>query len=129
MSKVILRIFGYLYHLVLGLFLLGIGGLALFSQSDTLRLEVLPMEEPALTYWVFFGSLAGLISLVLAMRGKTRLLFRLWALVVLVLMAYGYFFTRYGFHSPGDFAKALLLTLGALAAVVGSWTRPPRRAY
>ena len=128
MARVLVRVFSYLYHLVLGLFLLGVGGLALFSGNLTLRLEMLPWEEPALSYLAFFGALAGLMSLALAVKGKTGLLFRLWALVIFVLMAYGYFFTRYGFHSSGHFLNTVLLTLGALVAVLGSWTKAPRRA-
>lgn len=128
MPKTILRIFGYLYHLVLGLFLLVIAGLTLFSESLTLRLEMLPWGEPVLSYVVFFGTLAGLISLVLAMKGKILLLYRLWTLVVFVLMVYGYFFTRYGFHSPSHFWSIVLLTLGALAAILGSWTKAQKSA-
>lgn len=126
MLKTIMRIFSYLYHLILGLFLLAIGSIALFSSNKTLRMDMLPWEDPALTYWVFFGSLVGLVSLVLAIKGKVRLLFRLWTVVVFALMAYGFFISK--FHLGDFFVTALLLTLGALVAVLGSWTRVPKRA-
>ena len=59
MSKAILRIFSYLYHLVLGLFLLIISSLTLFSKGHILRLEMLPWDDPVLSYIVFFGTLVG----------------------------------------------------------------------
>ncbi len=124
--KTIMRIFSYLYHLILGLFLLAIGTLAMFGGQTTLRLDVLPWEDPALTYWVFFGSLGGLVFLALALKGTVRLFFRLWTVVVFALMAYGFFLTKY--HLGDFFLTALLLTLGALVAVAGSWTKVPQRA-
>ncbi|MCP5112208.1 MAG: hypothetical protein GY953_15375 [bacterium] len=126
MLKTIMRIFSYLYHLILGLFLLAIGTLAMFGGQTTLRLDVLPWEDPALTYWVFFGSLGGLVFLALALKGTVRLFFRLWTVVVFALMAYGFFLTKY--HLGDFFLTALLLTLGALVAVAGSWTKVPQRA-
>jgi hypothetical protein len=128
MFKAIMRIFGYVYHLLLGLFLLIVGAIALFGSNLTLRMDMLPWEDPTLTYVLFFGSLAGLVSLVLAFRGKTRILFRIWTVVVFVVMAYGYFFTRYGFGDADGFRNAVLLTLGALIAVVGAWTKVAKKA-
>ncbi len=122
-----MRIFSYLYHLVLGLFLFLIGGLALFGSGTTLSLEMLPWEEPTLTYLVFLGGLLALISLILAVTGKFRLLFRLWTVIVFALMVYSYFFSGYGFRFDGEFSRALLLTLGALIALLGSMTSPRRR--
>ena len=126
MLKTIMRIFSYLYHLILGLFLLAVGGIALLGSAKTLRLEMLPWEEPALTYWVFFGSLVGLLSLILAVTGRLRLLFRLWTVVVFGLMVHGFFVTKY--YLGEFFLTAVLLTVGALVAVFGSWTKVPKRA-
>ena len=126
MLKTTMRYFSYLYHLILGLFLLVIGSIAMFGGNKTLRLDMLPWEDPALTYWIFFGSLAGLAFLFLAMKGKVRLFFRLWTVVVFALMGYGFFLTKY--HLGDSALTVLLLTLGALIAVVGSWTKVPRRA-
>jgi hypothetical protein len=123
-----MRIFSYLYHLVLGLFLFVVGSIALFGSNLTLQMDMLPWEDPTLTYLLFAGSILGLASLFLAVRGKTRILFRVWTVVVFGFMAYGYFFTTLGFHSPDHFRNALLLTLGALVAVIGSWAKTVRRA-
>ena len=127
MLKTIMRIFSYFYHLVLGLFLFAIGAIAMFTANKTLQMPVLPWTDPELTYWLFFGSLAGLISLVLAVTGKFRLLFRLWTVVVLGLMVHGFFVS--GYYLGDFFLNAVLMTLGALIAVLGSWTRVrPKRA-
>jgi hypothetical protein len=128
MFRTIMRIFSYLYHLILGLFLLVVGSIALFGSNVTLKISMLPWDDPTLTYLVFFGSLLGVVSLLLAIRKKTSLLFRLWTLVVLVAMVYGYFFTRYGFRGADDFRNALLLMLGAVIAAVGSWTPATKKA-
>jgi len=128
MFKTIMRIFSYLYHLALGLFLLGVGSIALFGSNLTLRLDMLPWEDPTLTYVVFFGSVLGLGSLCLAYRGKVRILFRLWTLAVFGLLAYGYFFTNFGFNDSDHFRTALLITVGALIALIGSWTKAPKKA-
>jgi hypothetical protein len=126
MLRFILRIYSYLYHLLLCLFLIVIGGIALLSPSSNLTLGMLPWEDPALTYWVFFGGLAGLLSLVLAIAGKLRFLFFLWTLVVLVLMVRGFFLSSYGFRDAGHFYNVLLLMFGALLAAVGA-AMPIRR--
>lgn len=128
MFKTIMRIFSYLYHLILGLFLLAVGAIAMFSSNLTLKLDMLPWEDPGLTYLIFFGSLAGLLSLALALRGALRLPFRIWTVVVFALMIYGFFMTQYGFTGNDHFRNILLLTLGALIAVIGSWTAAPKKA-
>ncbi len=128
MFKAVMRIFSYLYHLVLGLFLLLVGSIALFGSNLILEIDMLPWEDPTQTYVVFCGALAGLASLFLALRGKTKILFRLWTVAVFALLAYGYFIAPYSFTTPDEFRSALLLTLGALAAMLGSWTRTQKRA-
>jgi len=128
MFKVIMRIYSYLYHLGLGLFLLAVGTIAMFGSNVTLDVDVLPWEDPDLTYVIFFGSLIGLLSLFLAVRGKTRILFRLWNLIVFGVLVYGYFFTKYTFIDADHLRDVALLTLGALLALWGSWTKVPKKA-
>lgn len=128
MFKTLMRIFSYCYHFAIGLFLLAVGGIALLDKNITLSLDMLPWEDPILTYIIFLGSLVGLFSLALAVTGKTRILFRLWTVAVFVLMVYGYFFTRFGFTGSDHFRNVILLTLGAFIAMIGSWTRVSKRA-
>jgi hypothetical protein len=118
--KAVIRLFSYLFHGLLALFLLAISAVALAS-GQTLHLEMLPWQGPSLTYWLFFSALAGLISLILAIRRTWRALFFLWSLAVLVILVRGYFFSHYHFAGPPGFHRALYLTAGALIAALGAW--------
>lgn len=119
----LLRIFSYLFHLMLSGFLLGISSLAAMSGQHNLRLDMLPWTGEDLTWWLMVLSLFGLLSVVLAVFGKLRILFATWATVALVLIVRGYFFSPYTFSGPEEFKFAGLLTLGALLAFIGSLTQ------
>jgi hypothetical protein len=124
-----MRLFSYLYHGILALFLLGISAIAL-SSGHSLHLRMLPWTGQRLAYWLLFSALAGLILVVLAIRRTWRALFFLWSLVVLVMMVRGYFFSSYYFRGKAEFHLALYLILGALIALCGAWfqlRREPRR--
>ena len=118
--KTLLRFFSYLFHCILALFLLAVSGLTLLSGGQNLHLGMLPWTGSTLTLVVFFGSMAGLLMLLLAMRGKLRALFFLWSLGVLVLMVKGYVFSGYHF-GPGEARTAGYLMAGALLALAGAW--------
>ncbi len=121
--KAILRAFSYVYHAVLALFLAAISGLALAMAPQSLHLDMLPWTGSTLAYTVFFGSLFGLLTIVLAILGKLRPLFFLWSLVVLVLMFKGFFFSGFRFDPGGGGPKlAAWLIVGALIAVLGAWS-------
>jgi hypothetical protein len=122
MVAMIMRLFSYLYHLVLALFLLGISGIVLTSGSNNLRLGMLPWTGDQLLNWVFWGSLIGLTVVLLAVTGKFRYLFPIWALIVLVMMIRGYLIGPYVFSGSSDFSWTLLLIFGALLAFLGSLT-------
>jgi hypothetical protein len=122
MMAAVLRVYSYLYHLILTLFLLGVSGLVLASGNHNLRMNMLPWEGETLTQYLFWGSLAGLLSVALAITGVFRFLFPLWALVVLVMMAWGYIFGAYHFRGPDPFYQTLALIAGALLAFIGSLT-------
>ena len=115
-----MRLFSYLFHGLLTLFLLAISTLAL-SSGQALHLGMLPWKGQSLTYWLFFSSLGGLILVVLAVRRTWRPLFFLWSLVVLAMMVRGFFFSSYYFTGPPAFRRALYLTAGALIAAFGAW--------
>ena len=127
----ILRVYSYLYHLVLCLFLLGVSVVAV-STSNTLKLTMLPWTGAELTTWLLWGSLAGLISLILAITGTFRFLFPIWTLTVFVLMVRGYLLKGYTFENKAAFYSVLWLIAGALLAFLASLTllsvRRTRRA-
>jgi hypothetical protein len=126
--KFLMRYFGYLFHGLLSLFLLGAAFMALISDLHTLRFAVLPWTGAALTYWLLGGAVVALASIVLAIQGVLRPLFFLWSLVVLVMLVRGYVFTGYGFS--GSVTTELVLLAGAALSLAGAWfgMRRPARA-
>ena len=125
----VMRIFSYVYHGILALFLLAVSAMALAGGSYSLNFEMLPWEGRALVYWLFFGALFGLISVYLAIKRKAPLVFFVWSLAVLLLMMKGYFLSGYYFE-PGEFTTTAWLMLGAVLAMAGAWfqlRRPERR--
>jgi hypothetical protein len=118
--KALLRYYSYLFHALLALFLLALSGIAMLSGSPNLQLGMLPWTGASLISVLFYGSLAGLITVILAMRGKLRFLFLLWCLTVAVLLIKGYIFTGYRF-SPGEFRPALYLVGGSILTLPGAF--------
>jgi hypothetical protein len=118
--KAIMRYFSYLFHLVLALFLLAVGGVALSTGTGALRLGMLPWSGETLNYVLIGGAVLGLLTVVLAMKGVLRFLFLIWAFLVFVLLVKGYIFSRYQFQ-PNEFRIALYLIFGSLLAVLGAW--------
>ena len=131
MFAMILRVYSYLYHLILCLFLLGLSIVAM-SSSTVLKMPMLPWSGSELMSWLTWGSLFGLISIALAVTGIFRFLFPLWTLAVLVLMFRGYFVKSYTFDGKSEFYITLWLVGGALLAFLASLTllglRRSRRA-
>jgi ABC-type maltose transport system permease subunit len=117
--KLVMRYFSYLFHLLLVLFLIGVSGLALASGAPSLNLGMLPWTGSTLSYVLFFGALAGLVTVLLAIRGTLRVLFLIWSLLVFVLLIKGYVFSGYKFN--GDFKTAIYLIIGSVIALAGAW--------
>lgn len=118
--KALMRIYSYLFHGLLTLFLLALSIVAL-SSGQELHLDVLPWQGRQLSYLVLAAALAGLLCLVLALRRTWRGLFFLWSLAVLVIMVRGFFFSSHYFGSGQDFHQALYLIAGAFVALCGAW--------
>jgi hypothetical protein len=118
--RALVRVFSYLFHGLLTLFLLAISVVAL-SSGQTLQLEMLPWQGKPLTWWLLGAALAGLLAVVLAVCGKWRALFFLWSIAVFAIMVRGFFFSHYYFAGPPEFHRALYLTGGALVAALGAW--------
>ena len=117
----ILRVYSYLYHFILCVFLLGLAIIAMMS-TGTLRLEVLPWNGDDLVQWLLWGSLAGLLSIILAVSGIFRYLFPIWTLLVLVMLIRGYLLQPYTFAGREPFYQTLWLIGGALVAFLASMT-------
>jgi hypothetical protein len=115
----LLRVYAYLFHLVLGLLLAGIATVAL-SSGHSLTLGMLPWQGERLTSATLMFGLLGIVCVVFAVTGFVRWLFPLWALVAWFLMLRGYFLSSYTLSGAGEFRFAVWLTIGAFVAFVGS---------
>ena len=118
----LLRLYSYLYHLILALILLAISGVAIASDIHMLNLAMFPWRGDQLIHWVFYGSLAGLAAIALAVTGVFRYLFPVWTLIVFGMMARGFLFLPYAFTGKDEFYAVLALIAGALGAFLGSLT-------
>jgi hypothetical protein len=123
----LLRLYSYLFHLLLGLFLLGVALVASTSHQP-LNLGMLPSAPEHMLRTAFVLAIVGLLSTILAMTRVFKLLFPVWAALVFYWLFRGFFFSSYTFPNAGAFKSALLLILGALIALIGAlWTLKPRR--
>lgn len=129
--RLVLRLYSYVFHLALSLFLFALGCLTALSGVNNLSLGMLPWEGARLTYGVLGLGLAGLIFTGLAIFGHLKILFPLWAGVIFVMMFRGFFLSPFTFQGPDQFHGAILLTLGALGAFLSAWTvlQSPKRVY
>jgi hypothetical protein len=114
-----MRYFSYLFHFLLALVCIAVSGLALATGMPTLKLGMLPWTGSTLVYVLFFGALAGLLTVVLAIRGRFRFLFLIWSAAVFVLLVKGYILSGYKF-GKGEFHTALYLLAASLLAFAGA---------
>ena len=125
-TKALLSFLSYLFHGLLCLILFAMSSLAIIGGAQTLQLGMLPWTGSTLLHVVLFGSLAGLVTVILAIIGKWRPLFFVWSLAVTLLLLKGYIFSGYRF-SPGEFAPVMLLIGGSWIALLGSFARMVRQ--
>jgi hypothetical protein len=121
-----MRIFSYLYHGLLALFMLGVSAVALASGT-VLRLDMLPWSGTTGTYVLLGGGIFGILVLLLALKGSLRFLFFLWSLTVFVMLVKGFFLSPFQFDGSSGLRSVALLTLGALLAIFGAWFQMTRK--
>ena len=125
----LLRAFAYIFHTVLSLALIAIGGIALLSGPGTLRIEILPWQGSQLATWMVCLGFIGLLSVAMGLLGRFRYVFTLWTVAVLLMLIRGVFFeSGVSFSGSDAFQSALWIIAGALVAVIGSLTRPKQAA-
>jgi hypothetical protein len=124
----LLRVFCYLFHTILSLALLALGSVAILSAGQGVKLETLPWQGAELSHWLIGLGIAGLLSVLLAVTGKLRILLPLWSIFVLGMLVKGVFLSStVSFDGPSDFHNWLLLVAGAALALIGSFTVFSRR--
>jgi len=118
--EAVLRGGTYLFHLALGLALVGLAVVALLGPEATFTLGILPWQGARLAWILLAAAGVAILAVYLAMRRILRILLLLWSLTVLVALAHGYFLGRFHFGREEP-TTALLLTGGAALATLGSW--------
>ncbi|MGB9456997.1 MAG: hypothetical protein WCB12_13195 [Bryobacteraceae bacterium] len=119
--KALLRLFSYLYHGVLALFLLALSAVALASGAAALHLDMLPWSGATLAWVLLAASLFGLLAVVLAVRRAGAALLFLWSLLVAAMLLKGYVFSGYRFAPGVGVRTAMSLVLGSWLALFGAW--------
>jgi hypothetical protein len=119
--KTLLRVFSYLYHGSLALFLLLVSALALGSGAASLHLDMLPWSGATLAWILLAASLFGLFAVLLAMTRARALLFFLWSLLVAGMLLKGYVFSSFRFAPGVGVHTAMYVVLGSWLALVGAW--------
>lgn len=118
------RLFAYAFHFALSVFLIGLA--IVVRGRQTVNLDMVPGAAwDITTRLAVFGGL-GLLTLLLALMGKVRWLYFLFALATLGAIVWGYFVNNYRFASEDEFRFALYLSAAALLALIGAWS-PMRR--
>lgn len=126
-----LRAVSYLYHFLLALFLFLIAVITLLGPQHNLEMGMLPWKGAALTYWLFWLGLTGLVATALAALGIFRYLFPPWTLFVLIMMVRGYFLSSYTYGGSDHFRTVVWLVVGAIVTFLVSLTllRRPKRVH
>jgi len=119
--KTLLRLFSYLYHGLLALFLLLVSAVALASGATSLHLDMLPWSGATLAWVLLAASLFGLVTVLLAITRDRSLLFFLWNLVVAAVLLKGYVFSSFRFAPGVGVQTAIYLVLGSWLALLGAW--------
>lgn len=122
----LLRFCAYVFHLLLSLFLIGMGVVALAAHED-LMLGMLPWKGATLTRAVLMLGAAGIVCVVLAVTGAARWLFPLWSLFAFIMLLRGFFLSPYTFAGAVEFRIAVWLTVAAFAAFLASLSLFGRR--
>ncbi len=117
----VLRLYSYLYHVVLSLFLFLVSTVVLIGGRHNLQLPMLPWEGASLTHWVMALSVIGLILTLLAVTGLFRYAFPFWCLFVVIMMIRGFFLSPFYYTGGSDqFRGAVWLLIGAIGALLSS---------
>lgn len=122
----LLRLYSYAFEFLLSLIVLILGIIGA-TDGNNLSLEILPWTGASLTHWLTGLGLIGILCTLLAVTGRLRFLFPLWALFVVVMLFRGYIFGSYSFNGSDGFKSALLFFGGAILAFFGSLTIFGRR--
>ncbi|MBI3208435.1 MAG: hypothetical protein HYZ37_05985 [Candidatus Solibacter usitatus] len=123
----LLRFFAYLLHLPIAIFAAALGLFGWLDGAANMTIDFLPWSGKALAYWLLGVGIAGVLSALLAICGKTRALFAVYAAVVFCLTVNGVFFSGHKYSGSSDFRWTLVFALCTLIALIGTLTKGERQ--
>jgi hypothetical protein len=123
MVSAILRFYSYAVQILISLILLALGTVAMLSDNTGFEIDLLPWSGQDLKMALLILGAAGVLSTLLAFKGKLRILFLLWTLGTVYLAGRGIFASSHQFDGESDFKWALILFAGVIATVFGAWSR------
>ena len=124
----LLRVYSWIFETLLCLLAIGVAIVSLtVGAPDPVSIGWLPWSAHTLPAWLIGFGVVGLIFVVLAIAGRLRILFFLFAAAVFVLMGKGLFFSAISFQDAAEGRNAFLAVLGSLVAVIGAWPSGRRR--
>lgn len=116
----ILRAYSFLFLVPLTLFFFAVGAFAMLQGVVNLNLDMLPWTGASLNGWILGLSVMGLLSILLALAKKARILYVLYAFAVFGLAVNAVFLSGHRFDGVADFRWGLAFIAGALGAALGS---------
>jgi hypothetical protein len=124
----VLRVYSWIFQAVLCLVAIAVSIAAYVTGSGDLVIPWIAVHASNQAPFLICIGLFGLLSVVLAVRGKLRLLLFLFAIHSLYMLVKGLFLSpNYSFAGPTEFRNAIILTVGAFFAAVGAWPVAPKR--
>jgi hypothetical protein len=128
MLGAILRIYSYIYHLLISIALIGLALVAWLSENPNLKQDLLPWEGKSLVLYMFVLGFIGVVSVILSFLGKLRILFLVWALAVVVMLVRGIMLGGMRFENADAFRSAIYFIAAGLLALIGAWSAFRHRA-
>ncbi len=123
--SIIGRLLGYvsvLANLALALFLLGLGFIGSMI-GGAMSIDLLPVAPESTATVLMISGLVALAAVVLAIRpGRfSRFFLLLWSLLVTGVLVWAFFRPDYRFHGEEQFRQGVVVFLGALLLLLGSF--------
>jgi len=116
----LLRVFSYIFLAIHSLVALALSAVIVASPHDRVKIAWLPWEGESLGAVLAVFGLVGLILVFLAVIGRARILLMLFALISLLILTRGFFFTSWHFSRHEDFQNAFHFVVGFLLAFIGA---------
>ena len=116
----LLRVYSYIFEAILCLAAIALSILIFASPHQDIRLEWLPWSDHSIAAWLISLGVLGIVSVILAVAGRVRLLLFLFAIAVFVILLKGLFLSSWRFNGADEAKRAAWFVLAAFLAVLGS---------